>query len=227
MQRARDELEIRVNERTAELATANRALQQEIVERKQLEAQRAALMERIITAQESERQRIARELHDTLGQFLSALNLWLSMAQLLEGMLPTVRAELAQLCSLTSRVDREVDRLTMELRPPALEHLGLADALHSYAEEWRATSGIPVDMLIRGLDGTRLPAVIENTAYRIVQEALTNVLKHAQASTVSVLAERRAGQLRVIIEDNGVGFDQSQGGSGSIGERQLGLIGHG
>ncbi len=225
LQRAHAELESRVEERTSELAAANHLLRQEIVQRRQLEAQRAALMERIITAQESERQRIAHELHDTLGQFLSALGLRLSMVQSLDGILPTVSDELVRLRTLAGQIDQEVDRLTMELRPPALEHLGLADALSSYAQEWTATSGVGVDVLATGLDGMRLPSAIETTAYRIVQEALTNVLKHAQASSVSVIVERRAGELRVIIEDDGVGFEPSPGAGDGVGGRQVGLIG--
>jgi PAS domain S-box-containing protein len=223
LQRARDELELRVTERTAQLSVANEALRGEIAERRQLEVQREALMERIITAQERERQRIAHELHDTLGQFLSALNMRLSMVQSFEDVPPALRDQLAQLRSLTGQVDREVDRLTMELRPPALEHLGLADALHHYAEEWAATSGVRVDMVVRGFDDTRLPEVVETTTYRIVQEALTNVLKHAQASMVSVLVERRSDELRVIVEDDGVGFEPGQN-KGTNG-RQMGLIG--
>jgi PAS domain S-box-containing protein len=225
VQRARDELELHVAERTQELAAANQSLRQEIAIRRQLEAQRAMLMERIITAQEGERQRIARELHDTLGQFISALSLRLSIAQSLEGVPPEVREELAQLRSLTSRVDQEVDRLTMELRPPALEHLGLADALQSYAEEWAATSGVQLDVLVNGFESARLPSVVETTAYRIVQEALTNVLKHAQATMVSIIVEREPRMLRVIVEDNGVGFEHSGARNESIGGRQVGLIG--
>ena len=194
-------------------------------ELQQLSIQRQELLHRLMTAQEDERQRIARELHDTLGQFLSALTLRLSMLQSLEGILPTARDELAKLQTLTSQIDRELDRLTMELRPLALDHFGLADALGDYAEEWSATSGVPVEVLVMGLDGERLAPVIESTSYRIVQEALTNVLKHAQATSVSVLVERRADELRVIIEDNGVGFEPSQDRADGTGGRQVGLIG--
>lgn len=225
VQRARDELELRVKERTAELAAANQALRQEITERRQLEAQRAILMERIITAQESERQRLAHELHDTLGQFLSTLNLRLSMLHSAEGILPTVSDELGRLGALANQIDHEVDRLTMELRPPVLGHLGLADALRSYTEEWSATSGIPVEMLITGLDDHRLAPATETMAYRIVQEALSNVLKHAQATAVSVIVERTPNMLRVIVEDNGVGFERSQRTPDGTGGRQVGLIG--
>jgi PAS domain S-box-containing protein len=225
VQHARDELERRVEERTAELATANQALRQEIAERKELEAQRAILMERIITAQEGERQRLAHELHDTLGQFLSALNLRLSLLESTEGIPPTVSDEFARLRALTSEIDHEVDRLTMELRPPALGQLGLAEALRSYVAQWMATSGIPVDMLITGLNHNRLAPATETTAYRIVQEVLSNVLKHAQATAVSVIVERTSRMLRVIVEDNGVGFERSQSTPHGTGGRQVGLIG--
>ncbi len=225
LQQAHDLLELRVAERTAALAALNQSLQQEIAERKQLEAQRAMLMERIITDQEAERQRIARELHDTLGQFLSALNLRLSMAQLLESMPPAVREELRQLRTLASQVDQEVDRLTMELRPPALEHLGLTDALRSYIKEWESTSGILVDVLLHGLDDMRLSPVVETTTYRIVQESLSNVLKHSQARSISIIVERRASELRVVIEDDGVGFDLLGDADRGAGGRQVGLIG--
>ncbi len=224
LQQAHTALEQRVVERTAALAAANQALEQEIAERRKLAAQRAALVERIITAQEAERQRIARELHDTLGQSLSALGLRISMVQSREGIPPIMRDELAQLRTLIGQLDQEIDRITMELRPPVLEHLGLPDALYSFVEEWILMSHIPVDILITGLDMRRLPPVIETTSYRIVQEALTNVLKHAQATSVNVIVERRANELRVVIEDNGVGFEYSPA-SVSGGGRQMGVIG--
>lgn len=149
----------------------------------------------------------------------------LSTAQSLEGMPSTVQEELAQLQTLSRHISHAVDHLTMELRPPALQDFGLPHALRSYAEEWSATSGIPVDVLVTGLESTRLSEVIETTVYRIVQEALTNVLKHAQANAVSVLVERRPGVLRVIIEDNGVGFEASERITHGTGGRQVGLIG--
>jgi PAS domain S-box-containing protein len=194
-------------------------------ELQQLSIQRQELLHRLMTAQEDERQRIARELHDTLGQFLTALSLRLSMLQSLEGILPTARDELARLQALTSQIDREIDRLTMELRPLALDQFGLVEALRSYVEEWSATSGVPAEVLIIGLDDGRLAPVIESTTYRIVQEALTNALKHAQATSISVLVERRTDVLRVIVEDNGVGFVPSEGSGDGAGGRHVGLIG--
>ena len=225
LQQAHDLLEQRVADRTAELAATNHLLHQEIVERQHLAAQRAVLVERLLTEQETERQRISRELHDTLGQFLSALNMRLAMAQSREGLPAEEREELAQLLALSSQIDHEVDHLTMQMRPPALADLGLADALRSYVEEWSTTSGVPVDLLVLSLDGLQLRGAIETTVYRIVQEALTNVLKHAHASVVSVVIEYQPGVLRLIIEDNGVGFDASAGSAPGTGGRQVGLLG--
>ncbi|HEU4328932.1 MAG TPA: CheR family methyltransferase [Roseiflexaceae bacterium] len=225
LQRARDELERRVAERTADLAASNQALQQEIAERRQVEAERAALLQRIITAQEDERGRIARELHDSLGQFLTALSVRLAALQSQATNPPALGAALDDLRRVAVQLDQELDRLTVELRPPALDDTGLADALASYTAEWSVASGVPVDLIAVKLDGVRLPAAVETTVYRIVQEALTNVLKHAQASLVSVILERRSDALRVIIEDNGRGFSVEAAPPDRAAGRRLGLLG--
>lgn len=100
----------------------------------------------------------------------------------------------------------------------------LVDALGNYAEEWSTTSGVPVDVLVVGFDGAQEARPTRPQSIGLY-EALTNVLKHAEASSVSVLVERRADELRVIIEDNGVGFEPSQGRGDGAGGRQVGLIG--
>ncbi|HEU4328935.1 MAG TPA: PAS domain-containing protein [Roseiflexaceae bacterium] len=206
-----EELERRVQERTSALVEAQERLQR--------------LVGAVVRAQEDERGRVARELHDTLGQFLTALTLRLSLIQQTPALAPAVREGLADLHRVAAQIDSELDRLTVELRPPALDDLGLEDALHEYTREWSGASGVPVDVLAHGLDGERLPPAVETTVYRIVQEALTNVLKHAQASQVSVILERRDGWLRVIVEDNGRGFDPDMLAGQGRGGRQLGLIG--
>ncbi|MFN8491149.1 MAG: PAS domain S-box protein [Caldilineaceae bacterium] len=212
---AREMLEQRVQERTHELEA--------------LSASRQQLLARIITAQEDERRRIAHELHDTLGQFLSALNLQLSLlqqsAQPHAGAASPAMEELGQLWRLVNEIDGELRRLTLELRPPALDDLGLGEAIRRYTAAWSQNTAIPVDIYTAGLAGERLAPAIELTLYRIVQEALTNVLKHARASAVSVILERRSQELRVIIEDNGVGFDQNALDGQAEGRRPLGLIG--
>ncbi len=206
-----EELERRVQERTAALVEAQGRLQR--------------LVGAVVRAQEDERGRVARELHDTLGQFLTALTLRLSLLQQTPQIAPVVRDGLADMQRVAAQIDGLLDRLTMELRPPALDDLGLEEALHEYTREWSDGSGVAVDLLARGLEGGRLPPVVETTVYRIVQEALTNVLKHAQASRVSVILECRDDWLRAIVEDNGRGFDSEALPGPGRGGRQLGLVG--
>jgi PAS domain S-box-containing protein len=223
LQAARDALELHVAERTAELAKANSVLQQEIRERIGLERARALLMEQLVTAQEDERRRIARDLHDSFGQFLSALSIQLRVAQDVPDIPDGMRAAIGRVRSLAAHLDAELDRLMNELRPPALDQLGLVDALQSYVAAWTTTSAVPVDLYASGLAEPRLPPVVESTLYRIVQEALTNVLKYANASQVSIVLERLDGDVRVIIEDDGVGFDP--GAVIQQGGRRMGLVG--
>ena len=211
LRQSHNELERRVQERTAELVEAQARLQR--------------LLGALVRAQEDERQRLARELHDTLGQFLTALTLRLSVLQKTAGNPPELSAGLADLRRVAGQIDSELDRLTMELRPPALDDLGLEDALQEYAREWTAASGIPVDVLAHGLDDARPPAAVETTVYRIVQEALTNVSKHARAGRVSVILERRGDRLRTIIEDDGQGFDPETLEHQGRGGQQVGLLG--
>jgi len=211
LQHSYDELELRVQERTAEL--------------QHLSTLRQELLQRLVTAQEDERRHIARELHDSLGQYLSALTLGLAQVQMAADCPPDVLSHLARLQAITSEIDAELDRLTIELHPPALDDLGLNDALARYAQEWNAMRGIPVEVVAIGFDAARLPLAVESAAYRIVQEALTNVHKHAQADHVSVIATRGSAELRVIVEDDGVGFDPETVRWGQHGRRQLGLVG--
>jgi len=210
LQQAHTELEQRVEQRTAELL--------------RLSTTRQELLQRLITVQEDERRRIARELHDSLGQYLSALTLDLARVQTLQGTPPGVRAELAHLQTLAAEIDAEMDRLTLELRPPALDDLGLEDALRHYVQQWGAASDIAVEVVTRG-HSERLPLGAEATAYRVMQEALTNIRRHAQARHVSVILERGADVLRLIVEDDGVGFDPEAVARERSGGRQLGLVG--
>jgi signal transduction histidine kinase len=114
---------------------------------------------------------------------------------------------LQQLRALALSLDDEIERLTLALRPPALDDLGLAEALRWYVHEWSAASAILVDLHMQGLAHERLRAVVETTLYRIMQEALTNIRKHAAATAVSLIVERRWNEVLAIIEDNGRGFD--------------------
>lgn len=224
VQRARDELEIRVAERTLELATANRALQDEIAQRVQAEQSREELVHQLLSAQEEERRRVARELHDQLGQEITAILLRLRQLQQAMPADGPLAIQVQELADLTQRLATESHSLAMALRPTVLDDVGLLPALERLVEQWNTQFAMPVVLHSRGLEDQRLPPMIETVLYRIVQEALTNVWKHAQASTVSVIVEHQPGNVQVIIEDDGQGFDTAATtGEGARG--RLGLLG--
>ncbi len=229
VEKAREDLERRVHERTAALTKANQALQAEVLERKQSEAARQALLRQLVTAQEEERRRISRELHDQTGQHLTALTLGLKTLEdsWLDGSPPPPRL-LPRLQQIAEELAREVHELSVELRPTALDDMGLRTAVMNYAEDWGERHRIAVDFHSRGMGSERFPSAIETTIYRIVQEALNNVLKHAQATRASIILERHGQQVRAIVEDNGVGFDTeaaAEAASASGVARRLGLLG--
>lgn len=192
--------------RAQELQRTNECLRLEVETRARIEEQRAALLRQLVDAQEAERGRVARELHDGLGQHLTALQLAVEAMQL--DAAPSETRE--RLKEIVQTLNVEVDRIAMALRPAALDDLGLEDALHRHVRMWEIESGVATDIHIRGLHDRVAPA-LETTVYRLVQEALTNVRKHARADRASVIVERRDGMLVTIIEDNGVGFDGASG----------------
>ncbi len=203
---AREQLELRVQQRTIELNTVNEALRKEIVERASAESERQEVLGRIVTAQEEERRRISRELHDEIGQHLTALMLGLKSLEQ-EATNAAIAKKVRELQWITETVGKEVHEVALGLRPTALDDLGLAQALSHYAEDWSVKSGIPVEFFHGGFDGGRLPAEVETALYRIVQEALNNILKHAGATRVSIILERKNDRGVAIVEDNGRGFD--------------------
>jgi PAS domain S-box-containing protein len=222
LQAAHDVLEHRVEERTGELGDTNRRLQVEIVERKHVEGARADLLRQLVTSQEEERRRIARELHDQFGQQISALRLVL--AALADPTQADRTDGIARMQQIAAQLDQDVDRLTLELRPTTLDDLGLRVALQQHVEEWSARHDIPAEFEATGLELAPIPPDIEIVIYRVLQEALTNVLKHADAQHVSVILEQRDGQVGAILEDDGRGFD-SEAVQEASGQRRLGLLG--
>ncbi|HKX39817.1 MAG TPA: PAS domain S-box protein, partial [Burkholderiaceae bacterium] len=222
---ARDELELRVRERTAELACANAALRIEIADREAAGDRIRHLLGRLVDAQEEERRRLSRELHDTLGQNLAVLTLGLKAMRAQPGWPPELTERLSYVEQAAGRLEEDVDRLSYELRPLALDNMELVEALRQYADEWSAECGIAADVQVHGLPSGRLSAAAEATVYRVVQEAFTNARKHAAATHVSLIAERRGSQLRVIVEDDGRGFDAATVSAAADNRRRLGLRG--
>jgi len=225
MQHAHDLLEERVQERTSALATANTMLRAEIGERAQSEHARQLLLQQLVTAQEEERSHIARELHDQMGQDLTALMLGLKTLRDAAPDESPLLTRLEQVHALAIKIGREVRLLAVQLRPPALDELGLVATLANEVELWSARTLVAVDLQPIGLEAQRLPAAIETTLYRVAQEALTNVAKHAQATRVSLIIERRADAVHMIVEDNGAGFDADAMRQTTHPEQQLGLVG--
>jgi len=217
-----DHMAAEVVMRAQELQRANERLREEVGERASVERSRTRLLAQLVSAQEDERRRVARELHDSLGQHLASLGVRLDTLRARVGGAHELAAQIDELQAHAAMIDEEVDRLAMELRPVALDDLGLDAALRRQVAAWAKDVGIPADIHTRGVD-SRLPEPVETTVYRVVQEALTNVRKHARASRASIVVERRGEELVAIVEDDGAGFamDECESESSS---RRLGLL---
>ena len=225
LHRERDQLEIRVKERTAELSDANRALQAEMARRQHAEQEHKKLQRRLADAQEHERARISREMHDRLGQDLTALKLGLRLVKNQGASVPEVHESAGKLEQLAGDLMQTIHRLAWELRPAVLDDLGLEAALRRYAGEWSEHNHLPVDFHIAGMEFGRLPPDLETALYRVTQEALTNILRHANAKRVSVLLERRKDLISLIVEDDGAGFDAASNIQAARSRGKLGLLG--
>lgn len=182
---------------------------------KERERMRAHVLARVIDAQEAERARVARDLHDQIGQALTSVLLGLHLVDAAVTEEPLAPGEAArhtaEVRELVADALRDVRRLAFDLRPTLLDDVGLVAALHRLATDLEHRHRTPVDMSVDNLtDDVRLRPELETVAYRVVQESLTNVIRHSGASTVSVRVEHRSGVLRVAVADDGVGFDPQQ-----------------
>jgi two-component system sensor histidine kinase UhpB len=196
----------------------------DLTERKRAEAERARteLLARLVFAQEDERRRIAREMHDQFGEQLTSLSHGIALLKEACAPQPDLRERVEALEAIARQLDRDVDQLVWELRPTALDDLGLRAALTNYVQDWSKRVGIAAHLHTSGFWDNRLRSDAETTLYRIAQEALTNVAKHSGAGTVEVILERRADQVVLIVEDDGVGFDTADEDRASHG---FGLVG--
>jgi len=199
----------------------------DVSERKRLERERdriarenAALAGRVISVQDDERTRIARNLHDDIGQELTALKL---MVELLasEPAPSAIGAQIARVQRTVEALDRKLHFVASELRPAALD-LGIVAALEQFVRQWSSTFGIPVDFCSHGTIHGALTPDVETHLYRITQEALNNASKHAGAAGVAVLIERVGADLMLQIRDDGQGFDLA---AAQARETGLGLAG--
>ena len=222
LKRVREELEERVRERTSQLSSLNESLRAEMAERQRVEQERIQLLTRLVFAQEDERRRIARELHDQLGQQMTALRLTLETLKTPSIGTTELRVQIETLQELARQLDLDIAFRVWELRPLELKDVGLRPALINFVHNWSKHFGIKVQLHTTMATDNCTTVEIETLMYRLAQEALNNILKHSRATHVDVVLECTTEYLTLIVEDNGVGFDPTD--MGTIGEG-LGLLG--
>ncbi len=182
-----------------------------------------ALSAQVIRAQEEERRRIALELHDEASQALTAIIVGHRVIEHLEDV-EAIKHKSAELRTLTADTLDALHRLIIELRPSLLDDLGLLPALRWYMEEFRQRFDLTPELCAAGFD-ERLPLEVETVIYRIVQEALTNIARHAGASHVTVALSQQRAEIQVVIEDNGRGFSTETLLRDAVPSRRVGLVG--
>jgi signal transduction histidine kinase len=170
-------------------------------------ARMQSLSRRLVEVQESERRHIARELHDEAGQALASLRFGLRLLEREADEGGSITGRVAELVQRTDELIEGLHRLAADLRPASLDHVGLEAALREYSRSAGSKYGLAVRFKARGFTGERLPAGVETALYRVVQEAMTNVARHAGATRVDVLVERGADRVLVMVEDDGAGFE--------------------
>ena len=211
--------QVETDRKIAQLQTA------QLEESQQRETLRGELFRRVVSAQEAERQRIARDLHDETGQALTAIGMGLRG---FSGRLSTRNKDgirtLHQLETLTADSLKELERLISDLRPSHLDDLGLSAALRWYAGRVQEHASISIRVDITG-EETDLDDAVKITIFRIIQESLNNIIKHAQASHVNIGLCFEERNVRIDVWDNGVGFDLDQAQQKSTGRPTLGLAG--
>lgn len=213
------ELEKQVRDRTSELEQRNRQLADLYGTLQRNERQLRALLERVLRAQEDERKRVSRELHDEIGQALSALTMGLeSLEHATPEQWTTSVGQVERLRELAKETLSDLRRLTVALRPAALDDLGLVPAIRRYAELYLGDAGVDFDVREEST-GERFDPSLETVIYRVIQEAINNVARHSHASRVRISLGPVDHTLVATVEDNGVGFDPS------ISREEVGLEG--
>lgn len=209
LRQAHERLEIKVQERTVELSGANHSLRE--------------LSSRLMQVQEEERSRLARDLHDEIGQLLTALKIDLQELQHGEVGQSHVGA-LTDSLELVDHLLTQVRTLALDLRPSVLDDLGLAPALRWYANRQAKRNGWTLSLSVEGMT-RRVPVQIEVACFRIAQEALTNVAKYARAKTIDLTLHRQDEDVTLVIQDDGVGFDVMSARQRAQEGQSIGLLG--
>jgi signal transduction histidine kinase len=209
LRNAHDELEARVLQRTAELSKALDRLQSEISVRQQAESDLRQLSIRLMTLQDEERRRIARDLHDTVGQTLAAVKMSVALIRQAKGSPPTLQPLIDDLNALADEALQEVRTTSYLLHPPLLDEAGIAAAARWFVEGFARRSGIHIECDIpQNLE--RPSRDRELVLFRILQETLTNVHRHSQASAATVRLTRTGDHIEIEVRDNGKGIPEAR-----------------
>lgn len=217
MERERETAMAQERARAAELS-------REVAERLGAEERVKALLDRLVDVQEEERRGLSRNLHDHLGQQLTALRLAIGTIKERGRASGDSHSGIGVIEGIVSDLDRDLDRLAWDLRPPVLDDNGLSAALQTLVREWGAMTGVDAQFHANAATAHdhRVGRDVESHVYRIAQEALTNVAKHAGAKRVSVLLKQTRDELALIVEDDGCGFSKERGQSAA--DSGLGLV---
>jgi len=221
---ARNFIDTKVFERTSELNEHYKVLTLEADKRERDLILHSALVRRVLITQEDERKRIARDLHDHLGQKMTGLRLMIANLKTALEKDEKLRDGIEKLGTLAGDIDSDLSFLVWELRPATIDELGLEDTLENFVNEWSRQFEIPVDLKIERIADKDLPSVAEINLYRIVQEAMNNIAKYASCTKVTVTLTKADNSILVTVKDNGVGFDPERKKSHGKG---LGLLGMG
>jgi PAS domain S-box-containing protein len=206
LRRAHSDLQVAVTAKETELSRAVGVIEEEALRRQAAERARQQLVTRLTTISEDERRRISRELHDETSQTLASVSVGLKAVRRRLGPASEDGRALEELQQHVEQVGGAVHRIAWELRPAALDAMGLEAAVRSWTERWAGWAGFPVEFHST-LGPARLPSETETHLYRILTEALANVLRHARATRTTVSLERCGGTVVAHVEDNGIGFD--------------------
>ena len=209
LQHARDQLEIRVHQRTAELRKSNEQLHAEILERRRAEAELEDVAGRLIHAQEEERGRIGRELHDHISQMLGILTIEIDQLQA-DGASasPAIADALGHLRQRVSEISEDVHRLSHRLHSSTLDYLGLAPALQKLVGEFSQRHDIAISFAHDALPSS-MPSDVALCLFRIVEEALNNIARHSEAPSAQIRVQGDSSGVHLTVEDTGRGFDSA------------------
>lgn len=224
--KTRDQLESQIRERTFALISANKALEEEITERKQIEERLHYLSSRLLEIQEAERRNVALDLHDSISSSLAGIKMALEvkLSNTLKGEGRSESITLEEIIDMVKRCMSECNRIQRHLRPAALDLLGLPPAIRSLCREFETTYHIKINPIME-LDKVKVSEELKIVIYRICQEALNNVAKHSGGDSVTLCLRHEDGNIHLMIEDNGNGFEANKALSPRKSRKSMGLYG--